>query len=95
VSTNGSGQQEGTPLSVFADGEESNALADLADKREQVIDVPLQAVIGLTEGTEGGKPSVMVRADLPDGRTVIAQTTLALFLAAADVLRARHGDPRT
>jgi hypothetical protein len=34
-------------------------------------------------GTTSGKPSVTIRIDLPDGRTVLAETTLALLLNAA------------
>lgn len=53
--------------------------------------------IGLTclpGGMVSGAPSVALRIDLEDGRTVIAETSLALFLAAADTLRSVHGDPR-
>lgn len=82
----------GTPLDIHPDGETSGALAGVDP--DKIVDVPLKSVIGLTDGTAAGKPSVMIRADLPDGQTVIAQTTLALFLAAADALKARHGDPR-
>jgi hypothetical protein len=49
---------------------------------------------GLSGGMESGKPSVAFCFLLPDGRPVVAETSLALFLTAADVLRARHGDPR-
>lgn len=49
---------------------------------------------GLPAGTTGGLPTVTIRIDL-DGSVVLTVTTLALLLTAADVLRARHGDPRT
>lgn len=51
-------------------------------------------VAGLTGGMTSGKPSVALLVPLPDGRTVVAETSLALFLTAADALRSRHGDPR-
>lgn len=51
-------------------------------------------VTALPHGTTGGKPSVAFGFRLPDGRLVIAETTLALFLLAADALKARFGDPR-
>jgi hypothetical protein len=52
------------------------------------------AVAPLEHGTELGKPTVTFRVDLPDGKVVLAQTTL-LFLSAADAFKARLGDPRT
>jgi hypothetical protein len=49
------------------------------------------SVVGMPEGTSEGKTSVMVILD--DGkRFAIGETTLRLFLAAADALRARYGD---
>ncbi len=51
-------------------------------------------VTGLMGGMESGKPSVALRIDLQDGSSVIAETSLALFLSAADALKARYGDPR-
>jgi len=39
-----------------------------------------------------GKTSVAFDIPLPDGRHVLAETSLELFLAAADALRARYGD---
>lgn len=33
----------------------------------------------LPRGTVGGKPTVTVRIELPDGQTVLAETTLALL----------------
>lgn len=55
---------------------------------------PIQ-VTGLDGGMVSGNPSVAIRLDLPDGKTVIAETSLALFLTAADALKSRYGDPRT
>lgn len=51
-------------------------------------------VTALTGGMQSGKPSVAFRIDLPDGTVVIAETSLAFFLTAADTLKARYGDPR-
>lgn len=50
---------------------------------------------GLAAGMTSGKPSVAIRIDYPDNRTVVVETSLANFLMAADALRIRHGDPRT
>lgn len=52
------------------------------------------AIAGLERGMVSGAPSVMVRIDWADGRVAIAETSLKLFLAAADALKARYGDPR-
>lgn len=52
---------------------------------------------GMAEGTETGKPVVMVAIDDPDGSdtVLVMQTTLSLFLTAADALKAKYGDPRS
>ena len=49
---------------------------------------------GLAAGMVSGAPSVAIRVDLPEGKVAIAETSLALFLQAADALKARFGDPR-
>lgn len=48
---------------------------------------------GMCDGTEGGKPVVMIALDKGDHVEVV-QTTLALFLTAADMLKVKYGDPR-
>lgn len=48
---------------------------------------------GMPEGTESGKPVVMIGFDLGE-QVLVAQTTLALFLSAADAFKAKYGDPR-
>jgi len=53
------------------------------------------AVTSLAGGTTSGAPSIAIIAELPDGSFVFAETTLKLFLTAADMFKARHGDPRT
>lgn len=51
-------------------------------------------VTALEKGMKSGKPSVAFRIKLPDGKYVIAETSLALFLTAADAIKIRYGDPR-
>jgi hypothetical protein len=51
-------------------------------------------IAALERGMVGGRPSVALGIVLPDGRWVFAETSLRLFLTAADVLKARFGDPR-
>lgn len=46
----------------------------------------------LTRGTKEGRASVAFCFGLPDGRVVIAETTLRLFLTAADTLRTLYGE---
>ena len=41
-----------------------------------------------------GAASVACRVDGPDGTAVMVETSLALFLTAAEALKARDGDPR-
>lgn len=65
---------------------------------DQIIHVGEEAYIevgGLPGGMASGKPSVAFCIPLPDGRVVIAETSLALLLTAGDALKARYGDPRT
>ena len=47
---------------------------------------------GLPHGMKSGKASVAIALYLPDGRPVIVETSLELFLGAAPALRARYGD---
>lgn len=47
--------------------------------------------LGLKAGMASGKPSVAIRLDLPDGKVVIAETSLALFLGAASALHTKFG----
>jgi len=46
----------------------------------------------LTEGTEGGRPVVIVRIDRADGSFVLGQTTLRLLQTAMIAFKARYGD---
>ena len=80
-------------LKLHLDGD--GAFADLADRRDQIIELDEGSVMhiaGLAGGMASGRPSVMFRFDLPDGRVVIAQTSLALFQVAAAGLTGRYGD---
>jgi hypothetical protein len=65
-----------------------------SDKLIHLADEARLEIAGLEAGMTSGKPSVALRTDLPDGRIVIAETSLALFLTAADLLKGRYGDPR-
>lgn len=49
-------------------------------------------VIGMPDGTEQGRPTVILRATLTDGREVWIETTLRLFTVAARALAVRYPD---
>ncbi|MDP9266373.1 MAG: hypothetical protein M3O91_09700 [Chloroflexota bacterium] len=81
-------------MSIVLDG--AGAWPDLIAKRErgEVIHLTEGArleVAALAGGMTSGKPSVAIRVDLPDGRVVVAETSMRLFLAAAVAFHARYG----
>ena len=73
---------------------EEPAWPDLGSRGEEVIHImtPI-SVTGLPGGMESGATSVAMRIDLPDGRVVIVETSLALFLAAGRGIAARYPSP--
>lgn len=80
-------------LHMVGDG----AFQPLRDEHGEPIEVAPESLIHvavLESGMVSGKPSVAFGMVLPDGRWVFAQTSMALFLTAADAFRARYGDPR-
>lgn len=69
--------------------------AGLRDGPYDVVEITTELTIGgMSSGTQNGLPVVMVAFELDDGSFAVAQTTLALFLGAADVLKTKYGDPR-
>ncbi len=82
-------------LTIHLDG--NGAFGSLQTKHGKPIVVDNEQpihVAALTEGMVSGKPSVGLGIVLPDGHWVFAETSLRLFLTAADALKARYGDPR-
>lgn len=70
------------------------AFADTDPKTRAYTTEPIR-ITALEGGMASGKPSVAIGVFLPNnGGVVIADTSLALFLSAADALKARFGDPR-
>jgi hypothetical protein len=60
---------------------------------EKIIHLKTPITVGALEGgMESGKPSIAFMFDLPDGRTVIAETSLQLFVTAARAFTAKFGD---
>jgi hypothetical protein len=79
-------------LSLHGDG----AFADLADKpQEQILKLPdgwpIQ-IATLDGGMASGNPSVMIRIDLPDGKVVLAETSVKLWQMCAAAMRGKYGD---
>lgn len=83
----------GTPLRIFPNGD--GMLSDVPDGKLVHVKEPDLRVSALAAGTTSGKPSVGIAITMTDGTVVFAETTLALFLTAADAFKAAHGDPRT
>jgi hypothetical protein len=67
-------------------------------KRAPVIhlgnDAPPIQMSGLEDGMSSGAPSVIFRLDLPDGTTVLAETSWRLFAYAFWAFAARFGEER-
>jgi hypothetical protein len=61
------------------------------ERRVEPVRVQFGALPG---GMASGAASISMRMDLPDGRIVFWQTSLALLLTAADAFKAKYGDPR-
>jgi hypothetical protein len=55
-------------------------------------DAPAIGVAALSDGMGSGKPSIALRIDLPDGKSVIAETSARLFCIAARAIMAKHPD---
>ncbi len=69
------------------------AFEDLRDKGDAVTHLTGDFTIAaLTAGMVSGRPSVALRFDLPDGRVIIQETSVRIFLAAAAAIRGRFGD---
>jgi hypothetical protein len=44
----------------------------------------------LDAGMQSGSPSVSIRIDLPDGKTVVTETSAKLFVTAARMIQAKY-----
>lgn len=81
-------------IRLLLDGD--NCWPDLAAKlaEDRLIHLgegtTLQVAV-LPKGMQSGKPSVALRLELPDGRTVVVETSLALWLSQARAMAARYG----
>lgn len=55
-------------------------------------DAPPMQVAVLDGGMASGQPSVGIRLDLPDGQTIVAETSARLFVCAARAIEAKFPD---
>ncbi len=77
-------------MTIILEGD--NAWPDLREKPEEQV-IHLQNTIEVTAlegGMASGRTSVAFRFELPDGRSVLAETSLALFLSAARAFQIRY-----
>ena len=83
-------------ITIHVKLEGDGAWPDLAEKVDSVIyllnDAPPLQIATLSDGMTSGNPSLAMRIDLPDGRTVILETSVRLFLVAAHAIEARYPD---
>lgn len=68
-------------------------LVRAAHARGDLAETTSLTIAGCPEGTSSGKPTVLFLHDV-GGTPIFCETTLALFLTAADALKAKYGDPR-
>jgi hypothetical protein len=76
------------PLQVVINGD--NCWPDLKDEKGQPTHITgqLTGIARLPRGTELGRSTVTIRVELPDGRTVLAETTLSLMNGAMTAFNA-------
>ena len=81
------------PLTIILQGD--SAWPDLATKKDVVVldsNTGAIKVAVLAGGMQSGRPSVMLRFELPDGKTVLAETSARLFCTAARAIMAKYPD---
>ena len=76
-------------LDVQLDGDGCWQDLELLQKRGAVLHSDDLAIAYLPGGMASGAPSLTLRVNLPDGRVVLAQTSLALFEGALRAFKAR------
>jgi hypothetical protein len=81
-------------IDIHLDGD--NAWPDLGARRDEIIHLANDTGIGLAVlpgGMTPGLPSVAFRLDLPDGRSVVAETSWRLLASSVKAIAARYGWP--
>ena len=76
---------------IIIHNEKEGAFKDYAERKIIHLgeESPPIRIASLEKGMTSGKPSVAIGIELPTGELVLAETSLVLFLNAADILRAR------
>lgn len=81
-------------IKVILEGD--NCWTDLAEKVKDgkvtwFKDGVVLSIAALSKGMASGRPSISIRIDLPDGKVVVAETSMRLFLGAAEAFKAKYG----
>lgn len=81
-------------IDIILEGD--GAYADFADKKiiHLGVGAPPIRITGLRGGMTSGRPSVSIGIQIDPEIMILAETSLRLFLDAADALREYYGDPR-
>lgn len=75
-------------IRIILDGD--GAFTDMAER--EIIESNNISITALSRGMKSGRPSVAMRIDFRDNKTVFAQCSMREFLAAADAFRARYSE---
>jgi hypothetical protein len=75
-------------IKVILEGD--NQFPELKGKTDEAS---LYALTVLPAGMSSGNPSIGIISQMPNGRFVLSQTSLKLFLSAAKAMEARYGHP--
>ena len=79
-------------LDIILDGEACWPDLEAVDKSGNVAFGDSLKIAALPGGMESGKPSFMIRVDLPGGKVALVETSLLLFQSAARAFTAKYGD---
>ena len=80
-----------TIIRVILEGD--GAFKDLQGREDSVIHcIGEFTVAALTGGMQSGRPSLMLRIDLPDGRVVLQETSLGAWIMTTAALRGKFPD---
>lgn len=81
-------------IKVILEGD--SCWADLAEKTKDgkvtwLRDGDVLSIAALSKGMTSGKPSIAIRINLPGGKVAIAETSMRLFLGAAEAFKIKYG----
>jgi hypothetical protein len=58
----------------------------------QGVEASIAEVVCIANGMQGGRPSVALKLELPDGKIGVALTSARLFCTFARMMQAKHPD---